>query len=168
MRSVGWSNWQNPRYPQFGSLIDDEISHLRIALHNGSDPTINNFGGAVQALQAAGNEAATLLGPKIDSLSGGNANVMRMTQWAWSKNGHLNSLPNTDLATKDTLSSAVVDIRQMLDWYSQAHRLAQSIHYIPPHTIAPSITYTTPTITTTLPEPVERTWWQKFVDWLTA
>jgi hypothetical protein len=168
-RYIHPSFWQNPVYTSFGSPIDDGISHLRVAIYQNTGAGINNIGGAIQALQAAGNEVVGSVGPAIDSLAGGAPDVMKMTHWAWVKNAEMAGIRNTDTARPDDLLAAGAAAKQMLDWYSQAYRLAQSKHFVAPQVHpaynAPIPAYSPPPT----PAPIaEKSLWQKVVDWLVS
>lgn len=102
----------------FGDPISDSLASMQAVL-NQFTGSITNPTGVVQAYQAAGNTAVGQIGPAIDALSGSNPNVMKMTQWAWSKNGQL-------AGYTDDVVSARAALQQMLTWYQQAYRLAQS------------------------------------------
>jgi hypothetical protein len=102
----------------FGDVISDSLSGLQHALTGAqatSDPQAS-----LAALQAAGNAAVSVAGPAIDALSGSSSKVMTMTQWAWQK--------NAALAAETDLQAAIADAQQMLTWYTQASKLAQSLH----------------------------------------
>lgn len=118
--------------------LQDDINNLQSVIAQNSGDSINDFGGAIQNLQSAGNNAVGSIGPAIDKLSGGNPQVMTMTQWAWQKNGTLASVKSDDSASKDDLSSAVSMLKQMVDWYGQAYRLALSLQHAQAATPAPS------------------------------
>lgn len=139
----------------FGDMISDGISTLQRSIPSGA---ITNIGGAVAQMQAAGNAAVASVGPAIDSLSGGNADVMKITQWAWSKNGELAGINSSESATADDLQAARAAVQQMLDWYGQASRLALSLKPQAP-AAAPAATpayrpvTTAPTSITKVPAP---------------
>ncbi len=173
--------YRQPRFPSFGSPIDDGIASLRIAIRTSTDPSIQNFGGAVQALQAAGNAAVGGLGPAIDALSGGDPTVMKTTQLAWSKNGALAALPVDNTADAGVLAMARQGAQFMLDRYSQAFNLAKSLHYVPHAAPAPSpsgggggggwhpsagpMPAPTP-LETHEPVPVALPWFERLLHWL--
>ena len=192
-RYIHPSFWQNPRYPEFGgfgSTIDDGIAHLRISIQSNTGPNINNFGGAIQALQSAGSEAVSQLGPAIDALSGGSPDVMQITHWAWNKNSVLASIPISEtgsaidtsegagfqhsITPSENLTAAAAAAKQMLDWYSQAYRLAQSKHFVAPQLHLspqghPAYSAPIPKLPQLPPEPiVQKSFWQKVMDWLTS
>jgi hypothetical protein len=126
------------------TAIDDGIVALASAISQNTGPSITNFGGAVQALQSAGNTAAANLGPAIDSLSGGNPKVMTMTHWAWLKNGELSNLPIDNSANAAVLNNAASMLSQMKEWYRQANLLAKSLHYVAPAVSAAHPMYSPP------------------------
>jgi len=107
--------------------ITTGLAQIASALAAARAPGINNFGGAVQNLQAAGNQAVGSLGPAIDSLSRANAQVMAITQYAWIKNGALAGVNASPSATADDLATALSCLSDMNDWYNQAYRLAKSV-----------------------------------------
>lgn len=113
-------------------MIDQQIADFRSAIVHNSGPEINNYGGAIAVLSSAGTVAATQLGPAIDAESGNDQRVTKMTYWAWTNNSKIATYP-TDTATRDQLDSVAALARQMLDWYSQSHRLALSFHYKAPY-----------------------------------
>lgn len=109
--------------------IQDQINSLQSAFNKSksetSDPNNVNYGGAVKNLQNAGNDAATLLGPAIDQLSGGSPDTTTLTHRAWTNNGLLNALNSGDDSTQDDLSQAQSFVQQMLVDYNSAARVAQ-------------------------------------------
>src|SRR5208337_1329242 len=119
------------------SAIEDGIKALAGAAAQFSTG-VTNFGGAVQALQAAATQAVMTVGPAIDALSGANPGVMNMTHWAWSKNSALSVYNVGPSATQADVDAALAAVRQMVDWYSQAHKLAKSLGYRPPVAAAPA------------------------------
>jgi hypothetical protein len=118
--------------------IDQQILDLRTLIAQMSGPGITNPSGAIQQLQSAGIQAVSTIGPAIDQESGNSPDVMKMTQWAWSSNGTLSAFPVTD--NLGNVNNAALVLKQMADWYSQAHQLAQSKHYIAPKVFTSSST----------------------------
>src|SRR5271166_4093831 len=55
-------------------------------------------GVTVAQLQAAGNAAVGAVGPALDTLSGSNPDVMKLTQQAWQLNGKLATQADVDTA----------------------------------------------------------------------
>jgi hypothetical protein len=97
------------------------IASLQAAVAQSSSSA--NPAGAVAALQAAGNAAVSAVGPAIDALSGGNPDVMKVTQQAWQQNGALASLNG---GTQSDLDAATKIAQQMIAYYQQAAKLAAS------------------------------------------
>ncbi len=137
--------------------ITSDIATLQAVYNQFKGSGITNFGGAVSALQAAGNAAVNSIGPAIDALSGGSSDVMKITQWAWAKNGTLAGETSDDSATQASLTSALSDVSQMLAWYNQANRLAASKVSVAPKSATVTATYVAPKVTATtslLPPPL--------------
>lgn len=82
--------------------------------------------GSISGLQAAGLAAVQSLGPVIDALSGGNSDVMKLTQAAWQQNGKLAAIVSSDAAPQSAVDSAKAIATQMLQYYQQAAKLAAS------------------------------------------
>jgi hypothetical protein len=119
------------------SAIEDGIKALAATAVQFSTG-VTNFGGAVQALQAAATQAVMNVGPAIDALSGANPGVMNMTHWAWSKNSVLSNFNAGPSATQADVDASVAAVKQIVDWYTQAHKLAKSLSYKPPVAAAPA------------------------------
>lgn len=107
--------------------LDTDIAGLRAAIAQYSGPGITDPGGAVRAMQAVGNSAVAAIGPAIDSVSGGNAQVMQTTQFAWIKNGVLAGVRSGSDATLDDVQTAASALGDMATNYEQAYRLAKSV-----------------------------------------
>jgi hypothetical protein len=106
--------------------IDSDIAALQATLAQFSTG-ITNFGGAIQAMQTAGNAAVGSIGPAIDALAAGNSQVMTITQRVWTRNGALAGVTSGDSATQDDLSSAKSILGDMVSQYGVAYRLAKSL-----------------------------------------
>lgn len=91
-----------------GDTIDSGIATLQAAV---AQPGVT-----VASLQAAGNAAVGAVGPAIDTLSGSNPDVMKLTQQVWQLNGKLAGVNDVD--TAKALTS------QMITIYQQAQKLA--------------------------------------------
>jgi len=87
---------------------------------------ITNPSKAVADLQAAGNMAVSTVGPAIDALSGGNPDVMKRTQAAWTENKRLATV-NSSGATGSDVDAAKTSAQEMIDNYQQAQNLATSL-----------------------------------------
>jgi hypothetical protein len=138
----------------FGDPLADDIASLQSTINQYGGAGITNYGGAVGAMQAAGNHAVGAIGPAIDSLSGGDSQVMTMTQWAWSKNGEVAGANSSDSATQDDVNTAKAALQQMATWYGTAYRLAQSKHVAAPATAAPAAAPRPVAVTVAAPRPV--------------
>jgi hypothetical protein len=86
---------------------------------------ITNPGRAVADLQAAGNAAVSAVGPAIDALSGGNPDVMKLTQLAWRQNARLAAASSSG-ATGSDVDAVKEIVNQMIASYQEAARLAAS------------------------------------------
>lgn len=107
-------------------VVGPGIAALEAAVAQYGGAGITNPGGAVAGLQAAGSAAVGAVGPAIDALSGGNPDVMKMTQWAWQQNGKLAAVDSSGAATQSDVDAAKAIAAQMLTYYQQASRLAAS------------------------------------------
>jgi hypothetical protein len=87
---------------------------------------ITNPSRAVADLQAAGNAAISAVGPALDALSGGNPDVMRLTQLAWRQNGQLAAVNNSG-ATGSDVDAAREIVNQMIASYQSAKLAAGSV-----------------------------------------
>lgn len=106
-----------------GTPADDVAAGIT-ALQNAITASAATPGAAVAALQTAGNTAVTSLGPAIDKLSGGDPNVMNLTQQAWQQNGALAVIDSSSAATQSVADSAKAIASQMVQYYQQAAKAA--------------------------------------------
>jgi hypothetical protein len=121
-RPVSWFGVSAP-----ADVVSAGIATLRAAVARYGGAGINNFGGAVAGLQAAGNAAVSAVGPAIDALSGGDPQVMRATQLAWQQNARLASVNSSNAAVRADVDAAKAVVDQMVTLYEQAARLAASL-----------------------------------------
>ena len=115
----------------FGDLVSDGIAGLQSAVTQYGGGNITNPGGAIAALQAAGAAAVKVVGPAIDTLSGGDPQTSRVTQGVWQQNGILAGINNGDSATQSDLTGAVGIVRGMASQYTVGARLAASLKASP-------------------------------------
>lgn len=112
-RGVGAPEARVLRYG-LGSAADD-LSAFNSSLAAGDTYlAAGEYGSAVTAYQAAGNAGVTVLGPEIDTQTGGLSKAL--TQQAWAINGNLAAVTGTDASAAQ---SAQGFARQMQNLYTQ-------------------------------------------------
>lgn len=118
--------------------LQDDINNLQSVITQNSGSAINDFSGAVQNMQSAGNNAVGNIGPAIDQLSDSNPQVMQITQFAWQENGKLAGITSDNSVSQDDVNQAASILKQMASQYGQAYRLALSLQQTKAANPAPS------------------------------
>lgn len=91
-----------------------------------------DWNNVVNAYKTAGQHGASVVGPAIDELSGGNSQTTTITHRAWSNNGLLAALNSSPSATKEDADAA----KRFVDTMIQDLQTALNIAKAHPHPMA--------------------------------
>lgn len=116
------------------TTASDALSAMRSIAAGGEVAGAWNF--VVQTYQRAGQQGASVVGPAIDQLSGGNPQTTTLTHRAWGNNGLLANINSEDSATKADADAA----KRLCDSMIQDLQTALNIANANPHPMAPFAT----------------------------
>ena len=114
------------------TTASDALSAMRSTAAGGEVAGAWNL--VVQTYQRAGQQGASVVGPAIDQLSGGNPQTTTLTHRAWGNNGLLANINSGDSATKADADAA----KRLVDSMIQDLQTALNIANANPHPMAPS------------------------------
>ena len=116
------------------TTASDALSAMRSTAAGGEVAGAWNL--VVQTYQRAGQQGASVVGPAIDQLSGGNPQTTTLTHRAWGNNGLLANINSGDSATKEDADAA----KRFVDSMIQDLQTALNIANANPHPMAPFAT----------------------------
>jgi hypothetical protein len=115
------------------TAASDALANMRATASKGE--VAGNWDDVVKVYKAAGQQGASVVGPAIDQLSGGNPQTTTLTHRAWVNNGLLANINSSDSATKEDADAA----KRLCDSMIQDLQWALNLAQANPHPVAPFV-----------------------------